>query len=388
MIDNDEIRRKIRHAYGLLGEVVAALGLADWRAQFHLVKEETEMTRKTVKEKYKGVRKHGSGFEGRFTYHGQQFSVTAETDKECYQRLADLKERVKRGLPIKVYTFAEWYAVWAAEYKDGIVTEKHRKTIDGYFRLHVSESLKQKELSLIMPLDLKRELKAVSRDRTRKGVYTLFHDMFARAEENKLITYNPMTGVSPVKYDPKEGKPLTKTERINFFEKIGSLSLAIRKMLLLIFCTGMRRAEAYNFNPKTDIDLTERIIYIRGTKTKGSFRYMPLTDEILSIFENDLESEYPFHEFSIGTPLKALQRIYPCHTLKDLRTTWGTMADEQGVSLSVIQHLMGHSTYKTTKKHYIKVLSERVEEELSNMQKVVCPKFAQNSEKKTDKTEE
>ena len=67
--------------------------------------------------------------------------------------------------------------------------------------------------------------------------------------------------------------------------------------------------------------------------------------------------------------------------IKDLRTTFGTMCAENGISESVIAKWMGHTTTKTTRKYYIKILSDFEKMQASKFDTNFDTDFGQNKDK-------
>lgn len=108
---------------------------------------------------------------------------------------------------------------------------------------------------------------------------------------------------------------------------------------------GLRRSEAFRLRPE-DIDLDVGIARIRGTKTKGAKRTVPILSTFIELLTDalpHLPAEYPNN---LGRDLKAAcarAGIAAC-TPNDLRRSHATLQLEAGVDRDVIRRMLGHSS--------------------------------------------
>ena len=184
------------------------------------------------------------------------------------------------------------------------------------------------------------------------------------------------------KHNRTEGRSLTKQER----QKVISASRKIQNAEIFIFYlfSGARRDELINLKFK---DITNETIHIPGTKTNGSDRFIPNFKPLNEIIENKHYKEndliFPFSSIRQLTYIKEeveKQSKVKFH-IKDLRTTFGTMCAENGISESVIAKWMGHTTTKTTRKYYIKILSDFEKMQASKFDTNFDTDFGQNKDK-------
>lgn len=105
-------------------------------------------------------------------------------------------------------------------------------------------------------------------------------------------------------------------------------------------------------------------------KTKGSRRTVKIFPELreaLLPFEYckpdvrlfDFKPEYVTKKFTAFCRSKGI----PDFSLKSCRTTFATRCEERGIPEPIIQSWLGHTSYKTTKQHYVKLNSEFIEAE-------------------------
>lgn len=118
---------------------------------------------------------------------------------------------------------------------------------------------------------------------------------------------------------------------------------------------GCRRSEALKLQP-SDIDMAAGVAFIRGTKTEGAEREVP----VLSVFRELLEAAMPM------LPLDPSRRAYvsvelrraclkagiPHASPNDLRRTHATWLLEAGVDRDVIRRLLGHTTTRLVDQVY------------------------------------
>jgi integrase len=115
--------------------------------------------------------------------------------------------------------------------------------------------------------------------------------------------------------------------------------------------TGARRRELYRITA-ADVDLAGNRLHIRGTKTAGSDRWVPMAPRVREIVEARLR-ERPTGQLlptwtRVHNDLRAIcedAEIERC-TASDLRRTFASMLLSEGVSPGVLKELLGHSTTK------------------------------------------
>lgn len=124
---------------------------------------------------------------------------------------------------------------------------------------------------------------------------------------------------------------------------------------------GLRLSEASRLLP-TDIDLAKGSVFVRGTKTKGARRHIP----ILSIFRPLVEAAVPYLPVEAAVKnnlrrelLKACKRagIAPA-TPNDFRRTCCTLMYEGGVDRDVARRILGHASTAMVDKIYGKPTPE------------------------------
>lgn len=156
--------------------------------------------------------------------------------------------------------------------------------------------------------------------------------------------------------------------------------------LLFIFSTGVRNAEAVGLRVK-HVDLTKKRVEIsetfartlkgsnhsariqKGTKTENT-RFLPLQKELITLFKRQILGKQP-DDFVFPSPkgLSIDDQMLQKRILKPIlgklglderdlyaaRHSFGTRAAKQGIPVTDIAYLMGHSTINTAIRNYISV---------------------------------
>lgn len=185
---------------------------------------------------------------------------------------------------------------------------------------------------------------------------------FVKACKYGLAAHNPLDLCDSVKYKKQRSKALTITEQREFMNRLENSRY---KWLMLFYLhTGVRRTEALNIEWQ-DIDETEKLILIKGTKTEESQRYILLTDEVKNILENqriqntkENKTGNRVFPYCPETVSRNFKKLCPKHHLHELRHTFITRCCESGVNVNVCQQLVGHATADMTINVYTHVMDE------------------------------
>lgn len=238
---------------------------------------------------------------------------------------------------------------------------------------------------------------AITTYNRRLGYLTTF---FTWLVSKKVVDLNPLQDVCR-KREKKRKKnprrvPLEENEILIFLDAIKNNTYchpcsAVKHsyyypFLTFIFHTGVRNAEAIGLRVR-HVDLENKQVEIseafartlkgtnhaarvqKGTKMEN-VRYLPLTDDLLILLEKQIAGKQP-DDFVFPSPNnlciddKMLQRRVIKPVLKELgfdnrdlyaaRHSFGTRAIQQGMPLTDVAYLMGHSTIETASRNYVHV---------------------------------
>lgn len=314
---------------------------------------------------YKGIKlrkRADNRWEARWQQDGVKYSVYANTQKECYDKLKEQYGKKKPKVEIKK-KLHEWLDYFLITYK----AENKSKENEVAVRLHIKPNITDKELTKITANDIQELLvKLQNKPRTRVTVYNFLNEALECAIINKHLKENPCKYIKRPKHTRVAGNALTIEEESIFLQNIKGH--ASEPILLLLLYSGMRRNEALTLQWE-DIDWQNNKIHIRGTKTEKSDRIIPIfanLKKLLSTF--DIKEKGNVFEYcnpcSITRSFIRLSGL-PNHKLHDLRHTFATRCIEKGIPMKYVQYWLGHSNYKTTADIYSHVSNDKLEQEFA-----------------------
>lgn len=133
-----------------------------------------------------------------------------------------------------------------------------------------------------------------------------------------------------------------------------------REQVIMYLHLGIRASEIYRITP-TDVDFGSGEVRIRGTKTAGADRMVPMTPEVRAILLKAVNRDPMFRswthrDYTLKHACEKAQ-IARC-SLNDFRRTYATEMARAGVPMHVLMRLMGHTSTKMLEKVYTQVASD------------------------------
>lgn len=259
------------------------------------------------------------------------------------------------------YSLYDFIFIWLSEYKKPKIKEKTYKEYSRTVDTYIVNKIENKLLSDYSSLDLTKTLNSIENCRAKETLCMVLYDVFNTAFKLGYISQNIMDNVARYKHDRAEGVPLNKKEEKHFLKLIsGTRYECVFKFILY---TGIRRNEALTLRWE-DIDYKNKTILIRGTKTKKSYRVIPLFENVKNVLKcvskNQCNRADIVFDFNGEYLTKVIHKLGMKRKIKikDLRTTFATRCMENGVSEKVISKWLGHTNTTTTSKYYEKVQSD------------------------------
>lgn len=321
-----------------------------------------------------------------FTFEGRRYDVTAKTEAELYEKVAQKKLELEQGQIRESRQFVKDYVkVWLSVYKKPYVSVR---TYEMYITTtnHIIRYLGDMQIKHVSPTDVQRMItnefeKGRSKSHIDKLLLTM-RQIFRQAKMDKKIRDNPLDGIATPKMQQRSRRAITEEERRYILSVAATHRYGrwIRGMLYL----GIRPEETALLQGK-DVDLKSQTLHVRGTKSKKADRYVPIPDALLSDFTGFSDEEY-IYTTSKGNPPDKRRRhawwgafkrdldiamgaeVYRNQILKSvvaddltaycLRHTYGTDGQAAGIPIDVLADLMGHEDVSTTRKYYIHDNSE------------------------------
>ena len=261
----------------------------------------------------------------------------------------------------------------------------------------------------ITSIDIQRYLTYLRTDyRSAKGkplasktvhhIYATLRMIFGYAEEQEVISKNPMNRVKAPRKERKPVDALDSEEAAQFFRLLPSLPLDFHCMLLLLITTGIRRSELAGLKWE-DIDekastvsirrgavyTAQNGIYVSTPKTSNSIRMIPLIPQMLRLLyvyrrqeqrahpNAALWNAYIFHSaadvFAPRDPNAITRRVkrfmqsngLPDLSPHDLRHSCATLLLKQGADIKSVQQILGHADASTTLNFYVRADMEQMQ---------------------------
>ena len=279
-----------------------------------------------------------------------------ETKKEAQETLFNYN---KNPLLFSGKTFGEIKNLWFSSVKEKITISSVKKTgiILKFFNI-----LDKYKISDIKLFQLQKIFDEMSFSYNYKGnCKSVLNRIFDFAVKNDFIESNKVKFVELGKKNIViERKIFTKKE-IEVLWK--NLEIKNVYLILILIYTGMRVGELLNLKV-ADVDLGNKVIYIRKSKTDAGVRTIPIPDKVLSLFTDNIcyENEYfiftkTFNQMSYMSFRYIFESILSKvglqrHTIHDTRHTFATMLNNADANSTSIIKLIGHSDFSTTENIY------------------------------------
>lgn len=302
--------------------------------------------------------------DGRFEYRSALLgSIYGFTKEEIEQKITKkLKEVSKsKGRPLskkkKVPLLSEFFISQYLPYKKQTLAERSISDIQVDYNFIVGKGKFDKSLDKYTTANIEMFLYTIPQTRKRQKVRGLINNILTYAKRMGIIKANPCDDVERVKHEQKIGEALSFQEQQQFFENLfadSTIELNHKLYFVFVYLTGTRRSEALSVTAK-DVDFENNTLHIRGTKTKGSNRTIPLFPLVKTLLQGIQPDKDGFY-----FPIKAdrvdgiMRRVKGNeHHPHELRHTFGTIKmcveklDPKTVSL-----YLGHTTTNMTLTRY------------------------------------
>lgn len=262
-------------------------------------------------------------------------------------------------------TLNAWIEIWLETYVEPL---RAANTAKGYrYALaRLSPSFLAQELSAITAIDCQREINRMAATTPRQAQIALvgLRQALKRAVRTGYAPLNPIAEIEAPVSEKKDICYLTPEQLIALLREAAPLPAfrAIACMSLL----GLRRGEAlglrYGDIRDGHVHITQQLDAAGNLvplKTKASRRVLPLTEDLQELLGNGCESDFVCRVTmrrlyaDLKTALSAAD--LPHVTPHGLRHTYATLAIHEGVSMRILQSLLGHAHFGVTADTYAHV---------------------------------
>lgn len=307
--------------------------------------------------KYKGFtikKRTDNRHEARKTINHNRISIYGKTILQCKENIDKyLSEPQENKQGTKFY---DWIDFWLKKYKNEL-KQNSKDSILYLIKNHIKPNIPNIELKNIEPSIINDCIEKCPTSNMKEKCSVYLYDIMAYAFREGKLKKDITLSIKKYKHIKQEGHALTAIQRKALIEE--SIKNKDNYIFIFYLFSGARKMEALNFQ-YSDI-LENEVMRLPGTKTYKSDRIIPqfkILKEILKKIGNGNGKVFSFAEATLKRRLHKIRNKLNFHfTIKDLRTTFGTMCAEIGIADDVIAKWMGHTSTTTTKKYYVKVLS-------------------------------
>ena len=322
-------------------------------------------------------------------------SFYGETQADCRKKKSEYdKLQIKAA---NAQTVAEWAIEWLSVYKNGKCAYNTYTQYKSNVEKYIIPELGQMKLVNVKPVHIMSFLNKysnMSQSHVSKLKITL-NGIFDTAVDNELCARNPVRKIKAEGLKPKEKEIFSEDEIKTIVSHCEKERSNISDAMLTLLYTGLRREELLGLMWK-DIDFDKNTIHIcrtviaQGnkktlrdeTKNKSSTRTIPIMPQLKTILETKPKTSqfvFPAQNGDFYSPhrfndcfKRLLERInrennadIKILTPHSCRHTMASLLLAKGVSLKIIQQILGHSSIVMTGNVYthtnIEVLQQAVE---------------------------
>ena len=321
-----------------------------------------------------------------FTHNGKRYEIRANTLEELYIKKAEKKKQIEKR--VIIYNSRTTVDVWAEE-----VFNTYKKSVKGlsdiknrYYK-YVSPQIGYKPLINVRAVECQNILNncaGMSFSHCNKLKQELSF-IFKKAVSNQLIQFSPAADLVLPEYTRGSRRSITENERKHLYMVYENDKTYL--LFVIILECGCRPEEAINLIGR-DIDHSEHLLHVRGTKTKNSDRYVPIPDSLYAVIqgtkpfdpictnrnsEKHSKSSYTRlcehlkRDMNISMGCKTYRNtLVPPFPLADdfvpycLRHTYCTDLCKAGIDVRTAQRLMGHANISITADIYTHVDMEDI----------------------------
>lgn len=253
----------------------------------------------------KGISKRSDGrYQGRFTFHGERYTLYDHDIKNLQKRMADAKYEMEHGIYTdgKNMTFDRFFHTWMDEIKGTSVKENTLSVYLEIYKIHIAPQIGKMQVCNITKLVIQRLLNTMQKNglsaNTQAKTKAILYSVFKEAMENRMISYNPCENIT-IRRDKIERRVLSAEEQRMFLDAISGSRYEL--LCLLGLSTGLRIGELtglrwsdIHFEDKT-LTVERTYVYLHDVKnhqmrdvfhspkTKTSNRTVRLLDSIVAL---------------------------------------------------------------------------------------------------------
>lgn len=264
-----------------------------------------------------------------------------------------------RTAPENCPQFYAYVEKWLNEVKAPKIKPKSLNVLKNAFKLYIKPTIKDKPLNEVRTAEMLKAIENCPHSYMRQVVYNVFRAVFKRAYQYDIIDENPADKLDFVFHKRQKGRALTHEEQTAFIKAIENDKT--RPLWLFYLFSGVRCQEALTLLWQ-DIDYDHNRIFIRGTKTEYSERYIPLFPQITELLKElprTGENVFPYTYRAVKCAFYRIRKQSGLQfRIHDLRHTFATRCLESGITTKTVSKWLEHKRTSTTDEIYSHLLTE------------------------------
>lgn len=270
---------------------------------------------------------------------------------------------------IKHCSFMELANEWCELTKKGIKTYRHYVGI--LKNRFANNSIFSQDIASITYQQLEFFLANIKEHRTASYCYFVIKGVFTEAYKRDLIKKNIVEFVTKPKNKSVKGTQFTFAEQKLILTHLDESGMG--KEILFYLLTGCRRNEAYDVK----IDFEQLTIFINGTKTASSKRFVPISKKYAEILKKEFSTMFKRNDRYYNEKFKQFMEKLQIEnkSIHTLRHTFSTNLYYLGVPDKQRQSYMGHSSIVVTNDIYTHLEPNLKKANLLNLYKDLYPEF-------------
>lgn len=322
-------------------------------------------------EEMKNIRKRTDGrWEGRITIEGKTYSVYAKTQKLCKEKLKNFKipntTKKKKSTTIDFFSFA---LKWLDLFKDSDLKENTYLMYKNSITKHLNKL--NKPINTYTAEKLQEFINEFGKTRTKEIAVMTIKQVFAKAQELKIIKNNPALNITKGKIEQKVVTSYTLQEQKTILSNLKNDKIS--KHILGYLLTGARLNELKTIKRE---NIKNNYLFIDGTKTKNSKRWVKISTTYQNILLNENEPLFTYTDKTIQKLFKNfLKEIGINGTIHKLRHTFNTNLYYLGATDMERKEFMGHSSITVTNDIYTHLDKTITKNDIINLYKDLYPNF-------------
>ncbi|MDD4211714.1 MAG: tyrosine-type recombinase/integrase [Clostridia bacterium] len=315
------------------------------------------------KEQFKigSLRQRANGlYEFRFYKNGRQLSVYSRKKTIIRQKFKQALTVNQQKVKMQIILYKDFLQTWLNTYKKPYLQVTSYKNIECIINKYLVNTLGLKAINKITAAQIQIVINSIDKSRTRQILANIINNSLEIAHKINLIYTNPFNLVEKPKHTTKNRIALTRDQQQKLIVYLQSHPL--KNLYLFYLYTGVRRAEALKIE-WLDINRDKGYILIKGTKSKTSYREIPLTSQIGAILEEI--KPYTKRVFAYNNDYVSQEFTKICYKLDfkniclhSLRHTYASNLYELGIPLKITQKWLGHSKAETTSNIYTHISND------------------------------